>query len=74
MHIASSTFVEIIDFTAKPYFKKFRNNDQNSMIQDIPVEKEQLWYNDECKEKKFTFLYMLDKFRDNKTDENRKIR
>ena len=42
------------------------------MIQDIPVEKEQPWYNDECKEKKFTFLYMLDKFRDNKTDENRK--
>ena len=65
-------FVEIIDFTAKPFFKKFRNNDQNSMIQDIPVEKEQPWYNDECKEKKFTFLYMLDKFRDNKTDENRK--
>ena len=65
-------FVEIIDFTAKPFFKKFRNNDQNSMIQDIPVEKEQPWYNNECKEKKFTFLYMLDKFRDNKTDENRK--
>ena len=45
--VCLADFVEIIDSTAKPFFKKFRNNDQNSMTQDIPVEKEQLWYNDE---------------------------
>ena len=65
-------FVEIIDSTAKPFFKKFRDTDQNNMTQDIPDEKEHPWYNDECKEKKLTFMYMLDKFRANKTDENRK--
>ena len=45
-------FVEIIDSTAKPFFKKFRDTDQNNMTQDIPDEKEHPWYNDECKENK----------------------
>lgn len=33
--------------------------------------KENLWYDDECREKKFYFLHMLDKYRSSKTDENR---
>ena len=63
-----------MDGIASPCFKKCRgetiNNTEESSILN---QNKQTWYTDECRERKYIFLRMLDKYRNSKTDENRKF-
>ena len=61
--------VNLLDEVAAPLFKKTIKHDNV----EIPFnqEKHNPWYNDECREKKYYFMHMLDKYRASKTDVNR---
>ena len=65
-----SELVEILDTAAKPFFKKTQKS--SDLVQNIPNGKEKPWYTNECHDKRFTFLYMLDKYRDSNSEQNRK--
>ncbi|MCG8034648.1 MAG: endonuclease/exonuclease/phosphatase family protein, partial [Candidatus Thiodiazotropha taylori] len=62
-------FVTLLHDVATPLFKKSikHNNASISFNQD----NDNPWYNDECRQKKYYFMCMLDKYRGLKTDENR---
>ena len=64
-----SDFVCIIDSVAAPLFKKkvVSGNDNSSFTykNDAP------WFNDVCHDKRFYFYEMLNKYRENKTNNNR---
>ena len=66
-------FVSIFDTVCAPIFKKTRQRDCSDASSNITFsnKKENPWYTDECHEKKHCFLYLLDKYRESKTDENR---
>ena len=66
-------FVSIFDTVCAPIFKKTRQRDCSDASSNITFsnKKENPWYTDECHEKKHFFLYLLDKYRESKTDENR---
>ena len=68
-------FVCIIDDVSSPFFKKFhsKNMNENKIGESTASsENKNPWYNEECKENKNIFLFMLNKYRSSKTDENRK--
>ena len=65
-----SELVDILETAAKPFLKKNKQNED--LAQNSMSEKENPWYTNECHDKKFTFLYMLDKYRDSNSEENRK--
>ncbi|MCW4345840.1 MAG: reverse transcriptase family protein [Candidatus Thiodiazotropha endolucinida] len=61
-----SDFTNVLDNIARPLFNKKINFNSKSNHGSNS------WYNDECREEKYNFLRMLDKYRQSKTDENRK--
>ena len=68
-------FLCIIDDVSSPFFKKFhsKNMNENKIGESTASsENKNPWYNEECKENKNIFLFMLNKYRSSKTDENRK--
>lgn len=67
-------FESIFDTVCAPIYKKLRRRDSPDIPSNVAEanKNENLWYNEECHEKKYWFLYMLDKYRESKTDENRK--
>ncbi|MCG8048238.1 MAG: reverse transcriptase family protein [Candidatus Thiodiazotropha endolucinida] len=62
-----SDFVRIIEDVSSPIFKKAKRSEDESTA-SIRLNP---WYNDECHERKFYFLQMLDKYRACNSDENR---
>ncbi|MCG8033307.1 MAG: reverse transcriptase family protein, partial [Candidatus Thiodiazotropha taylori] len=66
-----SHFVSIFENVCAPIFKKI-NNDNTSKNTPFSGDMENPWYNDACHEAKFCFLHMLNKYRESKSDENRR--
>ena len=62
-----SDFVKIIEDVSSPIFKKVKRKGGESTT-NVRLNP---WYNDECQERKFYFLQMLDKYRACNNDENR---
>ena len=70
IHSCVSEFVNIIHNVSAPLFKKpIKTEKCNNSFSN---EKQNPCFNDECQEKKDCFLYMLDKYRQSKSDDNRK--
>ena len=61
-------FVSIFNHVCAPIFKKTK---QGPPCNDFSFKKENPWYTEECNEKKHYFLYLLNKYRESKTDEKR---
>ena len=61
-------FVSIFDNVCSPILKKSK---QGSSTDYFSFKKENPWYTEECNERKHYFLYLLNKYRDSKTDKNR---
>lgn len=73
-----SDFVNIIEDVSSSFFKKARGTNQENVTQNgisqitcCSESNINPWYNEECHEKKYVFLYMLDKYRECKSDINR---
>ena len=69
-----SNFVHIIDEVSAPLFKKtFHNIDSSeSHNKSFTYKDDAPWFNDTCRDKRFYFYQMLDKYRENKNDDSRK--
>ena len=61
--------VNLLDEVAAPLFKKTIKHDDVEIL--FNQEKDNPWYNNECRKKKYFFMHMLDKYRESKADENR---
>ena len=61
-------FVSIFNHVCAPIFKKTK---QGPPCNNFSFKKENPWYTEECNEKKHYFLYLLNKYRESKTDEKR---
>lgn len=69
-----SDFVSIIEDISTPVFKKTKQLQNTETILEnanFCYKKENPWYNEECNNKKFYFLHMLNNYREAKTNENR---
>ena len=66
-------FVSIFETVSSPIYKRSKQRKCSNAISDdtFSNKNDQPWFTDECQEKKYCFLYMLDKYRESKTAENR---
>ena len=64
-------FVNLIDDVAAPLFKKTVKYKDATKYESCFSENKNPWFNEECREKKYFFSHMLDKYRQSKTDVNR---
>ena len=67
-------FVSIFETVSSPIYKRSKQRECSNAVSDdtFSNKNDQPWFTDECQEKKYCFLYMLDKYRESKTAENRK--
>ena len=71
-----SSFVHIIDEVSAPLFKKtFHNHDNfdssESSNEPFSYKKDAPWFDDTCRDKRFYFHQMLNRYRENKNDDSR---
>lgn len=63
-------FESIFEDVCAPIYKKSKQPCTSS-TENFSNKKENPWYTEECQEKKYCFLYLLDKYRKSKSDINR---
>lgn len=68
-----SEFTNLIENIASPIFKRtnYRNNDKSAEKVNFSDVKENPWFDEKCNEKKHVFSFMLNKYRDSKSDTDR---
>ena len=71
-----SSFVHIIDEVSAPLFKKtFHNHDNfdssESSNKPFSYKNDAPWFDDTCRDKRFYFYQMLNRYRENKNDDSR---